>query len=97
VTLLLSRSANGSQTAIVLDGETSISELIRELYGDELTVRRNLGAIVLKEFFLLSITIVGMLIVILTLSGDMQKIAAVLSILGFLGHFLSLRLFRGRK
>jgi hypothetical protein len=88
------RSGKTTKTVLVLDGDTAISISLGDIRVGKMTVRRKLGPIVLKELLVLSLTIVGMLIVVLTLSGDMQKIAAILSVLGLLGHFFSLRLFR---
>lgn len=88
------KSGKVTRTVLVLDGDTAISVELGSIRVGKMTVRRKLGPIVLKELLVLSLTIVGMLIVVLTLSGDMQKVAAVLSVIGLAGHFFSLRLFR---
>jgi hypothetical protein len=91
------KAGNKSRTVLVLDGDNAVPKNIYDEMGPYLNIRRKLGPLVIKELLLLSITIVGMAIVVLTLSGDMQKIAAILSGLGLIGHFFSLRMFRSRR
>jgi hypothetical protein len=57
-------------------------------------VRRRVLVALIREIWTLSWTLVGMAMVLVTLSGDAQKISATLVLLGLVLHTMNLRLPR---
>jgi hypothetical protein len=61
---------------------------------DSVVVRRRVIHVFVREVWALSWTLVGMVTVLITLSGDAQRIAAVAVMVGFLLHTMTLRVSR---
>lgn len=80
--------------ALVLDGdEPALSPQVAAMVSlAAVTVRRRLLTVLLREAWALTWTLVGMFVVLITLTGDAQMLATLSVVVGLVLHTLTLRL-----
>lgn len=80
----------------ILEGDDpSCSQEVADKVGTvDIVMRRRVLYVFFKEIWSLSWTLVGMATVLITLSGDAQKIAAMAVLLGLVFHSMTLRVSR---
>ena len=88
-------TANGVPVMVVEGDDPACSVEVAERAGTEaVVVRRRVLYVFFREIWALSWTLVGMVTVLITLSGDAQKIAAVSVLIGLVLHSMTLRVSR---
>ena len=88
-------TANGVPVMIIEGDEPTCSAEVADKAGTSgVVLRRRVLYVFFREIWSLSWTLVGMVTVLITLSGDAQKIAAVAVLVGLVLHSMTLRVSR---
>jgi hypothetical protein len=88
-------TANNLPVRVIEGDDPSCSQEVAEKVGTvDIIMRRRVLYVFFREIWALSWTLVGMVTVLITLSGDAQKIAAIAVLLGLVFHSMTLRVSR---
>jgi hypothetical protein len=88
-------TANGLPVRVMEgDGPSCSAEVAQRIGTTDVVMRRRVLYVFFREVWALSWTLVGMVTVLITLSGDAQKIAAIAVVLGLVFHSMTLRVSR---
>jgi hypothetical protein len=88
-------TANNLPVRVMEGDDPSCSQEVAEKVGTvDIVMRRRVLYVFFREIWSLSWTLVGMVTVLITLSGDAQKIAAIAVLLGLVLHSMTLRVSR---
>lgn len=88
-------TANGSPVRVMTGDEPACNSATAQRVGTgSVVVRRRVLSVLVREVWALSWTLVGMAMVLITLSGDAQRISASFVLLGMVLHTMTLRLPR---
>ena len=88
-------TANNLPVRVMEGDDPSCSQEVAEKVGTvDIVMRRRVLYVFFREIWALSWTLVGMVTVLITLSGDAQKIAAIAVLLGLVFHSMTLRVSR---
>ena len=88
-------TANNLPVRVIEGDDPSCSQEVAEKVGTvDIIMRRRVLYVFFREIWALSWTLVGMVTVLITLSGDAQKIAAIAVLIGLVLHSMTLRVSR---
>jgi hypothetical protein len=88
-------TANNLPVRVMEGDDPSCSQEVADKVGTvDIIMRRRVLYVFFREIWALSWTLVGMVTVLVTLSGDAQKIAAIAVLLGLVFHSMTLRVSR---
>lgn len=88
-------TANNLPVRVMEGDDPSCSQEVAEKVGTvDIIMRRRVLYVFFREIWALSWTLVGMVTVLITLSGDAQKIAAIAVLVGLVLHSMTLRVSR---
>lgn len=88
-------TANNLPVRVMEGDDPSCSQEVAEKIGTvDIVMRRRVLYVFFREIWSLSWTLVGMVTVLITLSGDAQKIAAIAVFVGLVLHSMTLRVSR---
>jgi len=88
-------TANNLPVRVIEGDDPSCSQEVAGKVGTvDIIMRRRVLYVFFREIWALSWTLVGMVTVLITLSGDAQKIAAIAVLIGLVLHSMTLRVSR---